>query len=85
MGMGGVFREVVKPERIVSTEKFDQAWYPGEGLNTLVLTEDGRKTLLSLTVRYESREARDGILKSGMESGVAASYDRLEALLTSPA
>jgi len=30
MGMGGVFREIVPPERIVSTEKFDEAWYPGE-------------------------------------------------------
>ena len=29
MGMGGVYREIVVPERIVSTEKFDQSWYPG--------------------------------------------------------
>src|SRR5882672_7435090 len=27
MGMGGVFREVAAPERVVSSEKFDQAWY----------------------------------------------------------
>ena len=27
MGMGGVYREIVRPERIVSTEKFDDAWY----------------------------------------------------------
>jgi len=33
---------------------------------------------------YESRDARDGILKSGMESGVAASYDRLAELLAKP-
>src|SRR5258706_16283139 len=30
MGMGGIFREIVAPERIVSTEKFDEAWDPGE-------------------------------------------------------
>src|SRR6478752_2284371 len=29
MGMGGVYREVVRPERVVSTEKFDHAWYEG--------------------------------------------------------
>jgi len=29
MGMGGVYREIATPERIVATEKFDQAWYPG--------------------------------------------------------
>jgi len=32
-------------------------------------------------MRYESREARDAVLKSGMEQGVAASYDRLADLL----
>src|SRR6267378_5192290 len=29
MGMRGVFREIVAPERIVHTEKFDEAWYAG--------------------------------------------------------
>src|SRR5688572_5219817 len=39
MGMGGVYKELKAPERIVSTEKFDQSWYPGDGaLNTFVLT-----------------------------------------------
>src|SRR5213080_89379 len=37
VGMGGVYREIVAPERLVATERFDQAWYPGEALNTLVL------------------------------------------------
>ena len=81
MGMGGVYREIVAPERVVSTEKFDQAWYPGEAVGTLVLVEQGGKTTVTQTVIYESQEARDGILKSGMEKGVAASYDRLAELL----
>src|SRR6266508_1205650 len=46
MGMGGVYREIVAPERIVNTERFDQAWYPGEALGTLVLVEQGGKTTL---------------------------------------
>jgi uncharacterized protein YndB with AHSA1/START domain len=83
MGMGGTYREIVRPERIVSTEKFDQPWYPGEAIGTVVLTEKGGKTVATQTVRYESREARDGILKSGMESGVSASYDRLDDVLAS--
>ncbi len=29
MGMGGVFREIVAPERLVNTERFDESWYPG--------------------------------------------------------
>ena len=85
MGMGGVYREVKAPERLVSTEKFDEAWYPGESLNTLVLAEKGGRTTLTQTMRYESREAREAVIKSGMEQGVAASYDRLEAVLASTA
>ena len=81
MGMGGVYREVVPPERLVYTHKFDQAWYPGESLTTTVLVELGGRTTMSATMLYESREARDGVLKSGMERGVAVSYDRLDAIL----
>ena len=84
MGIGGVYREIVAPERIVSTERFDEAWYPGEGLNTLVLVEEGGRTTLTQTMRYQSTEARDAVLKSGMEKGAAASYDRLAQLLASP-
>ena len=28
MKMSGVYRELVRPERIVQTEKFDEPWYP---------------------------------------------------------
>jgi uncharacterized protein YndB with AHSA1/START domain len=81
MGMGGVYREIVAPERVVCTEKFDQAWYPGEAVGTLVLVEQGGETTVTQTVLYQSLEARDAVIKSGMEKGVAASYDRLAELL----
>ena len=83
MGMGGVLREIVPPERIVATEKFDQSWYPGEAVGTIVLVEEAGKTTLTQTILYESREARDVVLKSPMESGVAAGYDRLAEVLAS--
>jgi len=83
MGMGGVFREIDKPKRIVNTENFDEAWYPGEAIDTTEFTEKGGKTTVTQTVLYISREARDGVLKSGMESGVRRSYDRLEEMLAS--
>ena len=82
MGMGGVFREIVVPERIVATEKFDEAWYPGEAVDTTVFVEQGGKTTVTVTVLGATAEARDAMLKSGMESGVAVSYDRLEKLVT---
>ena len=82
MGMGGVYREIVRPERLVFTEKFDEAWYPGEAVGTLTLAEREGKTALTQTMRYESRQARDAVLESDMERGVAASYDRLEDILS---
>ncbi len=83
MGMRGVYREVVPPERIVQTESFDEPWYPSEALGTLVLAEEDGKTTLNLTVLYESRETRDHVLNTPMAHGVAAAYNRLAELLRS--
>jgi uncharacterized protein YndB with AHSA1/START domain len=83
MGMRGVFREITPPERIVGTEKFDQAWYPGEAVGTVVFSEQGGKTTLTQTIVYESREARDIVLKSPMEGGITMSYNQLAELLKS--
>src|SRR6266576_374616 len=75
MGMGGVYREILAPERPAATEKFEQPWYPGEAVGTVVFVEQGGKSTITQTVLYQSQEARDAVLKSGMERGVAASYD----------
>jgi uncharacterized protein YndB with AHSA1/START domain len=71
------------PERTVRTERFDFGGAPqmGEQLTTLVLTEHGGKTTLTLTVRYPSTEAREGAVASGMEHGMSAGYDRLDEIL----
>jgi uncharacterized protein YndB with AHSA1/START domain len=79
--MGGVYREIVRPERIVATEKFDEEWYEGGAVETTVLEEKNGKTTLTATVVYASKEIRDGVLKSPMEGGVAMGYDKLEELL----
>jgi uncharacterized protein YndB with AHSA1/START domain len=78
MGMGGVFREVTPPERLVATERFDESWYPGDALDTTVFVEEGEVTRITITVLYESKEARDTARRSGMEHGMAAGYNRLE-------
>jgi uncharacterized protein YndB with AHSA1/START domain len=81
MGMGGVYREIVAPERIVATELFDEDWTGGEAVGTLVLTEHDGKTTLTNTVLYSSEAVRAAVLKTPMEKGMALGYDRLEALL----
>jgi uncharacterized protein YndB with AHSA1/START domain len=83
MGMGGVYREIVAPERLVATESFDDPWYPGEAVDTTVLIEEGGKTTATTTVLYESEEIRDAVLESGMARGVAESYDMLAEYLAS--
>ncbi len=81
MGMSGVYLEIVRPERLAATEKFDQAWYPGEAVDTTVLVEQDGKTTLTVTVLYDSRKTRDAVLKTPMAQGVSAGYDRLAELL----
>jgi len=84
MGMRGVYREIAPPERLVATESFDESWYPGKAQVTTALVERDGRTTVTITVLYESREARDTALASNMEKGVAASYDRLEEILAAP-
>jgi len=83
MGMGGVYRDIVPLERLVATERFDGAWSPGEAIGTVSLKEQGGRTTMTTLVLYDSKEVRDGVLKSPMETGVAAGYETLDGLLAS--
>src|SRR6266853_5877631 len=82
MGMGGTFKEMVRPSRLVATESYDDHWTGGETLVTTELVETRGKTTVSTTVRYATREARDAALKMGATKGLEASYVRLDELLT---
>ena len=82
MGMRGVYREIVPPERCVHNESFDD--YPGESLVTSVFVEQGGKTTFTATVLYPSKEVRDLVIQSGMEHGAAECYDKLAELLATP-
>jgi uncharacterized protein YndB with AHSA1/START domain len=79
MAMGGVYREVTPPERLVSTEKWGPEW--PETINTLTLSEKDGKTTVTNTILYPSKDARDAALKTGMKDGAIQSFERLDALL----
>lgn len=81
MGMGGEYREIVVPERIVYTELFDEDWTEGETLCVTTFEEQEGHTLITTTVRYSSERARNNAMKTGMLEGWGATYDRLEDLL----
>lgn len=85
MGMGGVYREIASPKRLVSTEQFDDPWYPGEAVDTLDLVEENGKTTLTATTLYDSQEIRDAVLGSGAAGGIEESYEELDNVLASMA
>jgi len=78
-GARGEYLEVVVPERIVHRERMDGA--DGEVVVTVGFVENGERTTLTTTIRFETKEARDEALESGMTGGMSASYDRLDALM----
>jgi uncharacterized protein YndB with AHSA1/START domain len=81
-GFGGVYREIVPPERLVYTFRYDG--YPdAEAVETLTFEERAGKTLLEATVLHQSVENRDGHVASGMEEGALESHERLAELLAS--
>ena len=79
MAMRGTYKEVVPPEKVVTTESWGGDW--PETINTLTLTEKDGKTILTSTILYPSKEARDAALKTGMKQGMNVSFDRLAAYL----
>lgn len=79
MAMSGRYLEVVPGSRIVSTEQWGPEW--PETINTIELVDQGDLTLITTTVRYPSKEARDAAMATGMTEGADQSYQRLDALL----
>jgi uncharacterized protein YndB with AHSA1/START domain len=85
LGAGGVYREVAPPARLAWTERFDDPWYEGEAISTLELEDLGGRTRLVNVMSCATRETRDTVLASGMDTGVAHSYDLLDELLSGAA
>lgn len=84
MGMYGEFLEISPPHRLIQTEHFDEPFFEimGAGTtNTMLLEEREGKTLMTSTVLYKTKEARDAVLQTPMEQGAGESFDRLEELL----
>ena len=79
-GFRGEFKEIVPPERIVWTFEYEGA--PGQiAVETMTLEEHDGKTTLTVMSDAGSKEARDGVLESGMQEGAAETYDRLDDYL----
>jgi uncharacterized protein YndB with AHSA1/START domain len=86
VGFHGDYLEIDGPHRLVFTEMYEgveprppRADYP---VNAMTLTEDGRGvTTMTIHITHKTQEERDGVIATGMESGMQISYDRLEDLV----
>ncbi|MQA77683.1 MAG: ATPase [Streptosporangiales bacterium] len=85
VGFHGEYREVVPNELIVCTEVFegmpDGADEPA--VCTYTFTEQDGRTTVTLLTEVATREVRDMILDSGMETGMQAGWDLVEQIAIS--
>ena len=81
MTMTGEYLEVDPPRRVVSTERWGPDW--PVTVNTVEFTESGERTILTLTMKYPSKDARDKALATGMKGGMDVSFARLDTLVGS--
>ena len=80
-GFSGTFRELKPNERVVQTFEWDgMPGYVSVDAVELEDLGDGRTKVIA-TSTFHFEEERDGMLGSGMETGMNETYDRLEELL----
>jgi uncharacterized protein YndB with AHSA1/START domain len=79
-GFHGVFHGDPSPDGWVQTFEFEGA--PGNvSMDTLTLEERDGTTTVRTNSLFQSVEARDAMVQSGMADGMNQGYDRLEELL----
>ncbi|MBC7783510.1 MAG: SRPBCC domain-containing protein [Burkholderiales bacterium] len=87
MTIQGVFTEVVPHERMVHTETMASG--SGQTIGSLLETHEFAEkdgiTTMRITQAYDSKDARDGALASGMDQCMEAGYKQLDAMLAQPA
>ncbi len=78
----GTYLDVVRPKRLVYTDRFDMEGLPAfEGRVTVAFVERNGRTTVTLTARYETPEHRDTVLRMQMAEGFAGAFERLDLVL----
>ena len=83
-GFFGVFTEVAAPSRLAHNEHYDPGDVGGAmpadepALIGADFTENDGVTTLAVTMRFASKEARDGAVSTGMTDGMEVGYARLD-------
>lgn len=86
----GVFREVVPPERIVTTDEFDEGWQPPQPIDlprgivvTALFADEGDKTRLTLRIVHATAEDKQKHEAMGVVGGWQSSFDCMDDYLAS--
>jgi len=86
VGFHGEYREIVPNERIVATEVYEGPWpqddEPAVTTVTFTALDDGR-TLLEQLMQVASRQERDAIIATGLETGIHEQLDLIDELTRS--
>jgi uncharacterized protein YndB with AHSA1/START domain len=76
----GEYREIVRPERITWT--FEWMGMPGHiAVDSVEFEEHDGKTTVTTRSVFDTVQDRDGALNSGMEGGLAETWERLDEYL----
>ena len=81
MNFFGEFREIEAPRRLTQTFAFDGLPEGVYSVDTVELEEVDGRTIYRATSLMPDLASRDGMLDSGMETGVVEGFERLDAIL----
>jgi uncharacterized protein YndB with AHSA1/START domain len=75
----GIYQEIVPPEKLVFTVRM----FPSspEPVGTLIFTEEGKKTKLTITFECATNKDRDALLQMRIDAGTAQTLENLAAYL----
>jgi len=71
----GIYREITPPGKLVFGSPF------GSAVSTLVFTEEGKRTRLTITIECTTSQERDALLQMRVDAGTAQTLDNLAAYL----
>lgn len=83
IGFSGVYSEVTPHTRLAYSQVFEPMAEAGEVVCTVQFHEQGGKTRLVAREMYPSKEVREGVIASGMETGMRMTMDQLDELVAS--
>jgi len=71
----GIYREIAPPGKLVFGSPF------GSAVSTLVFTEEGKRTRLTITIECSTSQERDALLQMRVDAGTAQTLENLAAYL----